>query len=648
MCGIAGLFGPGSPTDNMTLREAASAMNDAVAHRGPDGSGLWVDEEAGVALAHRRLSILDLTDHAAQPMRSASERFVLTYNGEVYNFRALRTELEALGHRFRGAGDTEVMLAAIEQWGAFDAVRRFVGMFAFAVWDRRERTLTLARDRLGIKPLYVGRRGGRVAFGSELRALERAPGPPPRIDREVLGLFFRYACVPGGHSLFEGIESVGPGEVWTYRDPGEAPARTTFWSAREVAASGLARPTHLDEASTTERVEDTVRRAVVDRMVADVPLGVFLSGGIDSSLVAALMQAESTRPIRTFSIGFADERYDEAPYARAIARHLGTDHTELVVTADEALAAVPRLGAVYDEPFADSSQLPTLLVCTLARQHVTVALSGDGGDEVFGGYNRHLWGPRVWRVLEAVPPPARAAAAALLRSPSPATWDAFAARSSALMPLLRLRTPGDKAHKLAGLLGARDFDELYLRLTSIWPAPEELVLGARGSHRRFETLTHASPTEQLLYRDLVSYLPDDILTKVDRASMSVGLEVRVPLLDHRVVELAWRLPISHKVAGGVGKRVLRRVLGRHVPEALFERPKMGFGVPLDAWLRGPLRDWAESLIDPHRLRREGFLDPARVRACWDDLLAERGVAQHRLWSILMFQSWLDAPARSLA
>lgn len=648
MCGIAGLFGSGSSTDDLTLREAVSAMSDSVAHRGPDGSGSWVDGAAGVALAHRRLSILDLSDNAAQPMRSSSERFVLTYNGEVYNFRALRVELEAQGHTFRGTGDTEVILAAIEQWGVGRAVRRFVGMFAFAVWDREERTLTLARDRLGIKPLYVGRRGGRVAFGSELRALERAPGPPLRVSRDVLGLYFRYACVPSGRSIYEGIESVGPGEAWTYRAADAPPVRDTFWSAWDVASHGLAHPARVDDQGADEMVEDMLRRAVVDRMVADVPLGVFLSGGIDSSAVAALMQAESERPILTFSIGFRDERYDEAPYARAIAQHLGTLHTELVVTPAEALAAIPRLGAVYDEPFADSSQLPTLLVCTLARQHVTVALSGDGGDEVFGGYNRHLWGPRVWRMLGAVPPAARRAVATLLRSRSPSSWDAFAARYGSLIPLLRLRTPGDKAHKLAGLLGARDFDELYLGLTSIWPAPEELVLGCRASERRFERLPKASPTEQLLYRDLVSYLPDDILPKVDRASMSVGLEVRVPLLDHRLVELAWRLPIAQKVADGVGKRVLRRVLARHVPEALFERPKMGFGVPIDAWLRGPLRDWAESLIAPDRLRSEGFLDEKRVRACWDSLLHERGVEQHRLWAILMFQSWLGARARSVA
>ena len=638
MCGIAGLLGGGSREQ---LTWAAVAMRDAIAHRGPDGSGVWVDAAAGIALAHRRLSILDLSEVATQPMTSRSERFVLSYNGEVYNFRALREELTERGASFRGTGDTEVILAAFEEWGTRRAVERFVGMFAFALWDRRDRTLTLGRDRLGIKPLYVGRRGDALAFGSELSSLERAPGPALSIDRDVLASYFRYSCVPAARCIYEGIAQVPPGEIWTYRAGDSTPARQRYWSAREVAARGVSRPLALSDDEAIEQVEFQLSRAVTDRLVSDVPLGVFLSGGIDSSVVTALMQRASGAPVKTFSIGFREESYDEAADAKKVAEHLGTDHTELILTPDDAMKAIPDLAGVYSEPFADSSQLPTLLVCRLAREHVTVALSGDGGDEVFGGYNRHRWGPRVWRGIQHVPLALRRSVANGLHARSPGEWDAFAQKYAGLIPALRVRTPGDKAHKLAGLLDAADLDELYLRLTSIWQRPSALVLGGADAPPRFGDLAGATPAEQLMYRDLVSYLPDDILTKVDRASMSVGLEVRVPLLDHRVVEHAWQLPIDHKIRDGIGKRVLRRVLARHVPERLFDRPKMGFGVPVDAWLRGPLRDWAQSMLAPERIRHEGYLDPTVVEACWRDHLEGRGVRQHELWTVLMFQAWLE-------
>lgn len=638
MCGIAGLLCPGS---NEQLTDIAVRMRDTLVHRGPDGAGVWVDAEAGVALAHRRLAILDLSDTASQPMMSEGGRWILAYNGEVYNFRRLRAELEALGHTFRGTGDTEVVLAAFDEWGVAAAPKRFVGMFAFALFDRREGTLHLGRDRLGIKPLYVGRRGTALIFGSELAALERAPGPSLRIDRDVLALYFRFGCVPAGHCIYEGISQVPPGEIWTYRAAGEPPTRERFWSARGVAERGLASPLSLSEDEAIERVEATLREAVDDRMIADVPLGVFLSGGIDSSTIAALAQTASSSPVRTFSIGFREIGYDEAVHARAVAAHLGTEHTEFTLVPEEAIEVIPELAGVYSEPFADSSQLPTLLVSRLARQHVTVALSGDGGDEVFGGYNRHIWGPRVSRGTRALPRLLRRAITRAIRTRSPRAWDSFAKDYSALIPLLRIRTPGDKAHKLAGLLDAEGFDDLYLRFTSIWHAPSTIVLGGRDRPPTFDMLRGGKTTEQLMYRDLVSYLPDDILTKVDRASMSTSLEVRVPLLDHRLVELAWRLPLPHKVRRGVGKRVLRSVLGRHVPKELFERPKMGFGVPIDDWLRGPLRDWAESLIAPDRVRREGYLDATAVRDCWQDHLDGRKARQHQLWAILMFQAWLD-------
>lgn len=639
MCGIAGLMGGGS---RERLTQAALAMRDSIAHRGRDGSGVWVDADAGIALAHRRLSILDLSDVATQPMVSRSERLVLSYNGEVYNFRALRNELVSLGATFRGTGDTEVILAAFEEWGARQSVERFVGMFAFALWDRRDRTLTLGRDRLGIKPLYVGRRGSALAFGSELAALVSAPGPALTIDRDVLASYFRYGCVPAAGCIYEGISQVPPGELWTYHATDTTPTRERYWTAREVVERGVEMPLALTDEEAAEQVESTLSQAVADRLVSDVPLGVFLSGGIDSSVVTALMQRASASPVKTFSIGFREESYDEAADAKKVADYLGTDHTELIFTPDDAMQAIPDLASVYSEPFADSSQLPTLLVCRLAREHVTVALSGDGGDEVFGGYNRHRWGPRVWRGIQRMPLALRRIVTSGLRARSPGEWDAFAQHYAGLIPALRLRTPGDKAHKLAGLLDAANLDELYLRLTSIWQRPTALVLGAHDAASRFTDIAGVSPAEQLMYRDLVSYLPDDILTKVDRASMSIGLEVRVPLLDHRVVEHAWRLPLDHKIRDGVGKRVLRHLLARHMPERLFDRPKMGFGVPIDTWLRGPLRDWAEGLLAPARIRREGYLDHSTVDACWRDHLAGRAARQHELWAVLMFQAWLEA------
>lgn len=639
MCGIAGLWNAVEPAE---LEAAARAMADAVAHRGPDGSGVWLQPDAQLALSHRRLAIQDLSDAGAQPMRSRSGRYVITYNGEVYNFPALRRELEALGHAFTGGSDTEVMLAAIEQWGLHAAIERFVGMFAFALWDERERRLHLVRDRLGIKPLYYGRVRDGLVFASDLASFRRVPGFEAEIDRDVLALYFRYACVPGTHCILRGCAKVPAGTVLRFDEPGAAPSAHTYWSAEEVARRGLAERTPIAPREAADRVENALARAVDDRCIADVPLGVFLSGGIDSSTVAALMQRDRTERVRTFSIGFRESAFDESADARRIAEHLGTAHTELVVTAAEAMRVIPELATVYREPFADSSQLPTLLVCRLARREVTVALSGDGGDEVFGGYNRHVWAPRVWRLLQTIPAIARHAAARGLTGPSAEQWDTFATRVAQVVPALRLRTAGEKAHKLGSLLDVRDRDELYRRLTSIWPSPTALVLGAREPDVELPSLDGASLTEVLMLRDLTGYLHDDILTKVDRASMSVALEVRVPLLDHRLVELAWTLPESTKVSAGVGKRVLRDVLARHVPPELFTRPKMGFGVPIDRWIRGPLRDWAEALVDPHRIRREGFLDPSAVQRCWDDHLAGRGTRHHQLWAVLMFQAWLEA------
>lgn len=633
MCGIAGLWFPESDVDIVAV---ASRMNDAVASRGPDGSGLWEDRGTGLALAHRRLAIQDLSELGRQPMTSASERFVISFNGEVYNFRTLRRELEGAGDRFRGGTDTEVMLAAIERWGLETSIRRFVGMFAFALWDREARTLHLVRDRLGIKPLYVARLSGGLAFSSDVASFHSVPGFGAEVDRDALLGYFRFGCLPGDTSVFHDVEQVAAGTIATYAEASGPPRTTVFWSAHEVARQGLRDPLRVSSDEAIDRVEAVLSEAVRDRQIADVPLGVFLSGGIDSSTVAALAN-EAVPGTKTYSIGFREAAYDEAPHAEAVAEHLGTDHTTLYVTAREAMDAVPRLAATYSEPFADSSQLPTLLVCELARREVTVVLSGDGGDEVFGGYNRHLWGPRVWGLARATPAVARTWLGERLQSRSPTEWDAVFSRGSRVLPALR--TPGDKMHKLAGVLPTRSVDDLYDRLTSIWASPSDVVLG--GHERRRPPLAlEAGVTEQFMLRDLVGYMHDDILVKVDRASMSVGLEVRVPLIDHRLVELAWRLP-KHVRVGRRGKEALRAVLRRRVPDALVNRPKMGFGVPIDTWLRGPLREWAEALLDPKRVAQDGYLNPRVVTETWRAHLDGRSAVQHRLWTILMFQAWRE-------
>lgn len=628
MCGITGLWLQGRKP------ESIDAMRDSLAHRGPDSHGEWRDEAHGVALGHRRLAILDLSDAGAQPMTSRSGRFVIVYNGEIYNFRELASELRARGREFDGRSDTEVVLAAIEAYGLDRALERFVGMFAFALWDRERAELSLVRDRLGIKPLYVAQLDDGLAFASELGALEQAPGFRDAIDRESLALYFRYACLPDGRSIFQSTRQVPPGTVWVFASATDEPRPRSFWNAVEVARAGLASPLDVDAVGAADRVESVLGQAVRDRLVADVPLGVFLSGGIDSSIVTALM-CEATNDVRTFSIGFEEASHDEASDAARVAAHLGTRHTQLILTSDQAMRRVRELGEIYTEPFADSSQLPTLLVSELAREHVTVTLSGDGGDELFGGYNRHLWAPRVWRAHGLTPRPLRKAAIRAMRAVPARRWDALSA-----LARLPLRTPGEKVHKLAGLLHAGSPDELYVRLTSIWQDPAELVLGAESTVRRLPALPGADMAHEMMLRDLVGYLPDDILTKVDRASMAVSLEARVPLLDHRVVELAWRLPTDVKIHGGKGKRVLRDVLARRVPRALFERPKMGFGVPLADWLRGPLRGWAEELLDPVMIRDQGLLNPAAVADRWRRHLQGQGSVQHQLWAVLMFQAWL--------
>lgn len=617
-------------------------MTETLALRGPDDQGTWTDFEAGIALGHRRLSILDLSPLGHQPMTSACGRYVIAFNGEVFNFRALRAELEACGHGFRGGSDTEVMLAAIAEWGLEGAVGRFVGMFAFGLWDRTERTLHLVRDRLGIKPLYYGWAGSTFLFGSELKALRAHPQFVPEVDREALSSYVRFSYVPCPRTIYRGFRKLPPGTILTVRAnvPDARPEPVPYWSAREVALRGQSAPFTGSAEEAVSTLHDLLRDAVLLRLESDVPLGAFLSGGIDSSTVVALMQAESSRPVRTFTIGFQEGGYDEAAHAKAIAAHLGTDHSELYCRPSDALELIPRLPDWYDEPFADSSQLPTYMVSAMTRKHVTVALSGDGGDELFAGYPRYLWAERLWGLMGRLPQPARQVVANALVWFRPETVDAV----GGLLPRrVRPARAGDRAHKLARLVRSNDIDHVYRSLLSMGEEPEVVVPSvAEPKGLVFdESLSVDFPTfiprAQML--DLVTYLPDDILTKVDRASMAVSLEARVPLLDHRVVELAWTLPLSLKIRDGQTKWILRQVLGRYVPRALYDRPKMGFGVPIESWLRGPLREWGEHLLDERRLRSQGYFDVDRIRFRWKEHVSGRYNWHALLWTVLMFQAW---------
>ncbi len=580
-------------------------------HRGPDDYGELIDE--GLALGFRRLAILDLTETGRQPMTSASGRWVIVFNGEVYNFESLRRELRA---ETRGRSDTEVMLAAIESWGLENAVRRFVGMFAFALWDRRERTLHLVRDRMGVKPMYYGFANGTFLFGSELEALRRHPDFDSTLDRDAVAAYLRFLYVPTPMSIYRAIRKQTPGTILTLRN--DTLHTTTYWSAADVAERGIANRFSGTEQEAVQTLDALLRDAIDLRMVADVPLGVFLSGGIDSSLVTALMQTQSARPVKTFTIGFADASYDEAKYAAAVARHLGTDHTEWYVTPKDAMDVIPKLPAMYDEPFADSSQIPTHLVSAMARRHVTVSLSGEGGDELFGGYRRYFEGQRVLRLFGHVPAAVRRATGSVIDTIPARAWQS----------LLGWREPqaATQMARLARALRSRDLDSLYAEVVSHWAG--DVVIGATTPLPLSSPIS--DPIERMMFFDQVSYLPDDILAKVDRASMAVSLEAREPLLDHRVVEFSWALPLEMKVRGGTGKRVLRAVLERYVPRALTERPKMGFKVPIESWIAGSLRDWAADLLDERTLRQQGLLNVSKLKARSAD----------ETWALLMLQAWL--------
>jgi asparagine synthase (glutamine-hydrolysing) len=640
MCGIAGLIELDARSGADALERRARAMAEALAHRGPDDSGVWTDAEAGIVLAHRRLSIIDLSPEGHQPMVSADGRWVMTYNGEIYNFPELRAELEAAGARFRGRSDSEVFLEAVARLGLDVALARAAGMFAIGLWDRRERTLHLVRDRLGVKPLAWAFAGRTFLFGSELNALradsafDRAPDP------EAVALYLARACVPAPFTIHKAARKLMPGHVLSLGPDGE-PRIRAYWSLADVAEAGQARRFEGTDEEALDALDAELARAVSGRMLADVPLGVFLSGGLDSSLVAATMARLADRPIETFSIGYEDAAYDEGAAAAEVARALGANHHPLTVTPAEAMSVVPELARIYDEPFADSSGIPTYLVAKLARGRVTVALSGDGGDELFGGYNRHAWVSR----LEAVPRLGRRAAAGALTALSPAAWDALAGAVSPALPAQwRLRNPGDKAAKLARVLAAEDGTAMYRGLA----AREDLAAQlAPGLHMPQTLLSTAGggprlddPTERMMALDALTYLPDDILVKVDRASMAVGLEAREPLLDHRLASFAFRLPPGLKVRNGRGKWPLRALLARHLPPALFERPKMGFAVPIADWLRGPLRPWAEELLSPAAVAATGWLDPGAVSGLWARHLSGRDNLHHELWTALMLQDWM--------
>jgi asparagine synthase (glutamine-hydrolysing) len=617
--------------------------------RGPDDSGVWAED--GIAVAHRRLAVIDLSPAGHQPMVSACNRLVLAFNGEIYNHQTLRTDLHAVGAgvNWRGNSDTETLIAGFAHWGVAETLKRTVGMFALALWDRDASVLTLARDRLGEKPLYFGWQGEDFLFGSDLKAFRVHPAFRAEIDRHAVGLFVQHGYVPAPHCIYRGVQKLLPGTWLTLRRGDSSWHVGRYWSFKDSVERGRAAPFEGNESEAVDCLQARLSEAVRGQMASDVPLGAFLSGGVDSSTIVALMQAQSSRPIRTFSIGFHEQGDNEAEYAKAVARHLGTDHTELYVNAQQALAVVPKLPELYSEPFADSSQIPTYLVAEMARKQVTVALSGDGGDELFCGYNRYRIAEGAWKQFSRLPTAARRAAAGVLLGLPAARWDALMAAPQTILPArFRHGGIGAKLHKLAGILDAPDGDALYQRLSSPGFDPAEIVVGYGASPGSPDIPVHArrkgSLAERMMESDTLSYLPDDILVKVDRAAMGVSLETRVPLLDHRVVEFAWQLPLGLKYRIGVSKWPLRQILYRHVPRQLIERPKMGFAMPVGSWLRGELRAWAEDLLDESRLKREGYFHAAPIRRKWAEHLSGRRNWEQQLWSVLMFQQWLAAPA----
>ena len=637
MCGLAGFVDrrAGRTTEAAWLAGQARRMADTLVHRGPDDSGVWVDASMGVGLGHRRLSIIDLSPLGAQPMLSANGRYVVAYNGEVYNFAELRAELERRGHSFRGHSDTEVITEGFAEWGVAETARRLLGMFAIAVWDKKDLSLSLIRDRVGVKPLYWTQTDRLFLFGSELKALHEFDGWQPEIDRQSIGDLLAYSCIPAPHSIYLGVHKLEPGRILTLDVNGDI-SQSIYWDLAEVVRRG-SHVSPISEQQAISQLHDLLKDAVKRRMVADVPLGAFLSGGIDSSLVVALMQSQSSRPVKTFTIGFSEAGFDEAAHARKVARHLGTEHTEHYLPASDALALVPQLADMYDEPFADSSQLPTHLVSAITRRHVSVALSGDGGDEVFAGYNRYVWFDRIWRVAGPIPLPLRRVLAAGLQGIEASAWD----KAASLLPSrVRPLQMGDKVHKLAAALAGQDQMQIYQRLLLQGSQPHRLLRNHAMRPRQIPDFpaTQRSFVPVMQFNDMLAYLPDDILTKVDRASMAVGLEAREPLLDHRLIEFAWSLPLTMKLRGGQGKWILRQILDLYVPRKMMARPKAGFGIPLQQWLCGPLRQWAEALLEPRQLAADGYFNSEAVAQAWSGLL-QGHESPYLMWNVLMFQAW---------
>jgi len=648
MCGLVGFFSYLQKRSHDALGEALFCLN----HRGPDSSGYWFDDELGLALGHQRLSIQDTSPAGHQPMLSACGRFVLVFNGEIYNHLTLRQQLSSeKAISWQGHSDTETLLACFAAWGVEKTLRSTVGMFAIALWDRKEKNLTLMRDRLGEKPLYWGWSGDVLLFASELKALKVHPDFKAIIDRDALTLLLRHSYIPAPYSIYQGIQKLMPGHWIKFSLGGniakaKAANSTAYWSVKEAVENGLANTFKGTAAEAVDSLERRLRTSISDQMISDVPLGAFLSGGVDSTTVVALMQAQSDQPVRTFTIGFKEEGYNEAVHAKKIAQHLGTEHTELYVQADDALAVIPKLPSMYCEPFSDSSQIPTFLVSQLAKQQVTVALSGDGGDELFGGYNRYLAAQKVWKPIQQMPRFVRQFAAGGLNALSPAAWDKLFEYLKPILPQrLQLAIPGEKARKLAEVLKLDDGYEFYRQLTSHWAAPENVVIGGTEPLTQITDSSLWPKTDSLehlmMALDACTYMSGDILTKLDRAAMACSLETRVPMLDHRLVELAWTMPLEYKIRHGQGKWLLRQVLFRYVPKELIERPKMGFGMPLDSWLRGPLKEWAEALLDERRLKQEGYFHPAPIRKLWIEHLSGKKNWQYHLWSVLMFQAWLE-------
>ena len=649
MCGINGFF---NTYTTLPADAVIQQMNTAIRNRGPDAGDSWQDESIGLVLGHRRLAVQDLSPAGAQPMHSACGRYVIIFNGEIYNHLELRKQLmaEHKAPNWRGHSDTETMLACFVAWDIKNTLQAMVGMFAIALWDRQQKILTFAKDRMGEKPLYWGWQGKSLYFSSELKGLKAHPTFQTDINRDAITLLLRHNCIPAPYSIYEGIEKLRPGH-WLQLpladiEKAKKAQPQAYWRFNDMVENGISNPFIGSPEQAVDALESSLTKSIGDQMLSDVPLGAFLSGGIDSSAVVALMQAQSSRPVKTFTIGFDDVGYNEAIHAKAVAKHIGTDHTELYVRPEDALSVIPKLPSIYSEPFSDSSQIPTFLVSELASQHVTVSLSGDGGDELFGGYNRYLMAQQVWNRSRKLPKPVRQSVASVLTSLSPKNWDMLFDKLGPVLPeRLRLRTPGDKVHKFAGVLDINNEQAFYQTLTSHWQHPESIVISAKEPKTLISDSKAWPETDSfqhaMMAMDAQTYMTDDILAKVDRAAMANSLETRVPLLDHRIAELAWSLPLDYKIHKGEGKWPLKQVLFRHVPRELIERPKMGFGIPLHDWLRGSLRDWAEALLDENLLLQQGFFNPQPIRKMWKEHLSGLYNHQHHLWDVLMFQAWIE-------